>query len=488
MKKVCTILIMTTKRKKLILLAILALALVLGGCVALPPVPPPPSNLTATAVSSQQIDLTWKDNSRIEKGFYVYRRTIGGYGRIAALDPNTTSYSDSSLSLGTTYSYKVTAYNDGGESAPSNEINITTPLPEWYLLLRPEFRPTEERISRLETLRAKYEIPSEAFALCISSYPGTTRLLQINLYKQAKENWPDLSEKDLLKNIFVGRALKPEPSGYGMTPEEFEKVMEKINSLEELCDYVVSRDLEEPEYELDLSEWEKYVNMLKKLGIGTEIDWERHKRNVERIKRDSVKEKINAIMEEEAQKALAKVRQRIEVTCEQLGRVLLGFTIKISEDPLEGLDVSDISEEVKLRLSDEVVLLEMFAITYACQQEIINPEINQCVLDSYHKYLYDWMEHNGATQEQIESFEELLQKRYEGYYNAIRKDSEAHKTGNIPWYMGRTATEYVFGEFKDVFWAMHFSIIFGSTLKAARGLIREYEILANKGEHARIFE
>jgi len=474
---------MVTKRRKLVLLAIVALVLMLGGCVAPPPVPYAPSSLTAIAVSPQQIDLSWKDNARVENGFYVYRRTTGSYRPIAALDPNTTSYSDSSLSPGTIYWYKVAAYNDGGESTQSNEINITTPLPEWYLLLRSELRPTEERINRLETLRAKYEIPSEVFALCISSYPGATRLLQINLYKQAKEKWPDLSEKDLLRGVFVGRALKPEPYGYGMTVEEFDKVMEKINSLEELCDYVVSKELEEPEYEFDLSEWEKYVNMLQELDIGTEIDWERHKRNVERIKRDNVKEKINAIMEEEAQKALAKIKQKIQVTCEQLGGVLLVFTIKISDDPLEGLDVGDISEEVKLRLSDEIVLLEMFAITYACQQEIINPEMNQCVLDSYHEYLYDWMEYNGATQEQIESFEELLQKRYEGYYNAMRKGSGAHKTGgDVLWYIGRTAAEYVFGESRDVFWVMRFStIFFGSTLKAARGLIREYEVLEKKG-------
>jgi len=78
---------MTAKRKGFILLAIPVLALVLGGCVAPPPVPPPPSNLSTAAVSSQQIDLAWKDNSGVERGFYVYRRTIGSYSRIAALGP-----------------------------------------------------------------------------------------------------------------------------------------------------------------------------------------------------------------------------------------------------------------------------------------------------------------------------------------------------------------------------------------------------------------
>lgn len=37
-------------------------------------------------------------------------------------------------------------------------------LPEWYFLLRPELRPTGERIDKLEALRVKYEIPSKVFA------------------------------------------------------------------------------------------------------------------------------------------------------------------------------------------------------------------------------------------------------------------------------------------------------------------------------------
>lgn len=126
MRQGCTILAMVTKRRELILLAIVALVLMLSGCVAPPPVPDAPSGLTTIAVSPQQIDLSWKDNARVENGFYVYRRTTGSYRPIAALDPNTTSYSDSSLSPGTIYWYKVTAYNDTGESDPCKERSATT--------------------------------------------------------------------------------------------------------------------------------------------------------------------------------------------------------------------------------------------------------------------------------------------------------------------------------------------------------------------------
>jgi len=181
-------------------------------------------------------------------------------------------------------------------------------VPLWYSSLRPELRPTGERIDTLETLRAKYEIPHDVFWKALASYPGAARLVQINLYRQAKEKWPNLSKKDLLKNIFVGRALKPEPNGYGMTRDKFKEVMEKINSLEELCDYVVLRDSKEPTQQFDLSEWQANVEMLKKAGVGTD-ELQRHMRNAERLQRDNVRGSICGIMEEEARLAMVKVEQ-----------------------------------------------------------------------------------------------------------------------------------------------------------------------------------
>jgi len=189
-------------------------------------------------------------------------------------------------------------------------------VPLWYSSFRPELRPTGERIVTLEALRVKYEIPHQVFWEGLASYPGAARLLQINLYKQAKERWPNLSEKDLLKGVFVGRALKPEPHGYGMSPDEFEKVMGEINCLKELCDYIVSRESKEPIQQFDLSEWETYVGMLKKAGIGTDIDMERHRRNAERMRRDNIRANIYGIMEEEARVAMAEMEGEVGANSE----------------------------------------------------------------------------------------------------------------------------------------------------------------------------
>jgi titin len=100
----------------------------------LPPVPNPPSDLVATAVSSEKIKLTWQDNSDNEDGFNIERKVEGGsYSRIGTVGADVTSYSDigreiGGLEPGTTYCYRVRAYNAFDGSNPSNESCVTTPL------------------------------------------------------------------------------------------------------------------------------------------------------------------------------------------------------------------------------------------------------------------------------------------------------------------------------------------------------------------------
>lgn len=116
-------------KKRYLVLLLVPLIIALSGCgkkrhyVAPPPSPFAPFDLVATAVSSSQIDLTWKETCEDEKGFYVYRTNQ----KIAVLDPNTTSYNDLSLKPKTTYYYEITAYTNDGESTPSNKVSATTP-------------------------------------------------------------------------------------------------------------------------------------------------------------------------------------------------------------------------------------------------------------------------------------------------------------------------------------------------------------------------
>ncbi len=92
--------------------------------------PAAPSGLTAIAVSSSQIDLSWTDVSN-EDGYKIERKTgvNGTYSEITTVSANTTTYSDTGLSASTTYYYRVKAYNLAGDSEYSNEASATTSAP-----------------------------------------------------------------------------------------------------------------------------------------------------------------------------------------------------------------------------------------------------------------------------------------------------------------------------------------------------------------------
>lgn len=95
-----------------------------------PSVPRNPGSLTASAVSSSQINLSWNDNSWNEDGFKIERSTDGGvsWTQIATVGRNVKSYSNTGLSSATTYHYRVRAYGAGGNSSYSNTASATTPI------------------------------------------------------------------------------------------------------------------------------------------------------------------------------------------------------------------------------------------------------------------------------------------------------------------------------------------------------------------------
>ena len=93
--------------------------------------PSAPENLTATAVSDSEIDLSW-DNVGAIDGITVYRSrsasaNLGDYTQVATLGA-VESYSDTGLTNGREFHYRVTATNAVGESDPSNDAFDTTDL------------------------------------------------------------------------------------------------------------------------------------------------------------------------------------------------------------------------------------------------------------------------------------------------------------------------------------------------------------------------
>ncbi len=93
-------------------------------------VPEAPSDLTAKVDSATRVNLTWEDNSSNETGFKIERKKSGGsYTRIATVDEDTTSFTDTGLTADTRYYYRVRAYNSTGDSSYSSETSVTTSQP-----------------------------------------------------------------------------------------------------------------------------------------------------------------------------------------------------------------------------------------------------------------------------------------------------------------------------------------------------------------------
>jgi fibronectin type 3 domain-containing protein len=93
-------------------------------------VPNPPLALTVSNATHNSLTLNWTDNSNNETGFQIYRSSSqnGTYGEIAITSAS--SYTNTGLSASTSYWYKVSAYNDAGESVQIGPESGTTLSPQ----------------------------------------------------------------------------------------------------------------------------------------------------------------------------------------------------------------------------------------------------------------------------------------------------------------------------------------------------------------------
>jgi len=92
-----------------------------------------PTNLIATTNGSNRIDLAWTDNSTNETQFRIERQVgSGGYTFLTnrpaiAGNGGSGNYSDTNLSAGTAYTYRVRAEGSNSNSGWSAEAGATTP-------------------------------------------------------------------------------------------------------------------------------------------------------------------------------------------------------------------------------------------------------------------------------------------------------------------------------------------------------------------------
>jgi hypothetical protein len=100
-------------------------------CGTSPPAAPSWLRVDTVPSSSTELKLTWQDNSNNETGFKVERK-MGCCGpwtllpNASANPTGTATYSSTGLQCGTSYAYRVWAFNGAGESAKTNEAAGTT--------------------------------------------------------------------------------------------------------------------------------------------------------------------------------------------------------------------------------------------------------------------------------------------------------------------------------------------------------------------------
>ena len=137
--------------------------------------------------------------------------------------------------------------------------NLFNPEISWLEQLLYNLRPDNDRVKELENLRSYYHIPNNIFIGIITSSPEITRQVQENVYKRAKDKMPNASEKEALEVVFRTRVFPQNPVGLKMTEEEIRKGIQSINSLNDLVEYFIQKDKEEPRFQRDI------------LGIGRKI-------------------------------------------------------------------------------------------------------------------------------------------------------------------------------------------------------------------------
>jgi len=77
---------------------------------------PAPTEIAATPITEVSTHISWTDNSNFEDGFRVERDSGSGFEHVADMDANAIEYTDSGLTYGTEYTYRVAGFTDSNIS------------------------------------------------------------------------------------------------------------------------------------------------------------------------------------------------------------------------------------------------------------------------------------------------------------------------------------------------------------------------------------
>ena len=190
---------------------------VVSGTTPATAAPAAPTNLAVTVQSDFSIQLSWTDNSTNETGFVIERQASGGsWTVLTTTAAGATSFTDSTVSAYGQYSYRVSATNSVGNSAPSNVVAGTAET--WALdangftVLTPSADTTIIYVSSSTgndannglTPATPVATVTHAVSLCPSGHPAWILL-------KCGDTFP------MLGNDLIGNAGFPLPSGTSTT-------------------------------------------------------------------------------------------------------------------------------------------------------------------------------------------------------------------------------------------------------------------------------
>jgi uncharacterized protein (TIGR02145 family) len=76
-----------------------------------------PDNLKMEVISDSELKLNWSDNSEHESGFRIERDAGSGFSEIGTVSAEITEYTDTGLTYGQSYNYRVAAYTPSNTSS-----------------------------------------------------------------------------------------------------------------------------------------------------------------------------------------------------------------------------------------------------------------------------------------------------------------------------------------------------------------------------------
>ncbi|HYE83231.1 MAG TPA: S-layer homology domain-containing protein [Clostridia bacterium] len=160
-----------------------------------------PGALETTEVNGNEIVLSWEDKSDNEEGFLLYKASTGEWEEAAALDADTTTYSDKKVQPDTTYYYVLFAYKGDNVSSQSNLVEIKTPEAEAATAAN-----TAAELAAPQNLSAKAQNPSEVLLTWEDKSDNEEGFL---IYKASAGEWKEAAKLNADVTAYTDKAVMP---------------------------------------------------------------------------------------------------------------------------------------------------------------------------------------------------------------------------------------------------------------------------------------